>query len=120
MYQITYLREKLPPIRRNLINLPHVFQAVNCRTNRYKNSFFPNAIDTWNKIISDFEQLPTYETLKEHLISLFRPKVKSTFGIHDPLYLRNIFQLRLGLSDLNCHKKGIILPILPLIIVYVI
>ena len=36
-----YLREKFSPNRRNLINLPHVFQAVNCRTDRYKNSFFP-------------------------------------------------------------------------------
>ena len=27
-----YLREKMPPNRRNLINLPHIFQEVNCRT----------------------------------------------------------------------------------------
>ena len=95
----------MPPNRRNLINLPHIFQEVNCRTDRYKNSFFPNAVVTWNKTISDFEQLPSYEALKVHLISLFRPKIRSTFGIHDPSYLRFIFQFRVGLSDLKSHKK---------------
>ena len=27
------------------------------------------------------------------------------FNVHDPVYLRNIFQLRLGLSGLNAHKR---------------
>ena len=27
------------------------------------------------------------------------------FNVHDPVFLRNIFQLRLGLSCLNAHKR---------------
>ena len=37
----SYLRDKLPPNRMNLANLPCVFQKIKCRTDRYLNNFFP-------------------------------------------------------------------------------
>ena len=76
-------------------------------TDRYLNSFFPDAMKSWNNVITDFNELPTFEELKKHLISLYRPDIKPTFGIHNPK-LRYIFQLRVGLSHLLPHKKVII------------
>ena len=67
--------------------------------------FFPNATSSWNQIISDFEDRPTYSKLKSHLLSLYRPKAKSIFDIYNPALLRHLFQLRLGLSQLRYHKK---------------
>ena len=64
-----YLKEKLPPNRNNF--LPYVFQNVRCRTECYKSSFYPNATYLWNEIISDFENLPTFDSLKSHLLSFF-------------------------------------------------
>ena len=93
------LRDKMPPGRRNLANLACVFQKIKCRTDRHLNSFFPNAISIWNNIIQSFERL------KNHLISLIRPKLRSTFDLHDSIYLRHLFQLRVGLSHLRYHKK---------------
>ena len=58
----------------------------------------------WNNIITDFKDLPTFETLKKHLISLYRPTKRPIFNIHSP-QLRYIFQLRVGLSHLRHHKK---------------
>ena len=49
--------------------------------------------------------MPTLSKLKSHLLSLYRPAMKSIFGIHDPEGLRLLFQLRLGLSPLRHHKK---------------
>ena len=98
-----YLKEKLPPNRNNF--LPYVFQNVRCRTECFKSSFYPNATYLWNEIISDFENLPTFDSLKSHILSFFRPTPKSVFNVHDPVFLRNIFQLRLGLSCLNAHKR---------------
>ena len=100
-----YLRDKLPPCRNVLINLPNVFSDLRCRTDRYSNSFFPNATSIWNKIISHFDTFPSFLKLKSYLISLFRPAFKSTFNIHNPSLLRYLFQLRLGLSQLRAHKK---------------
>ena len=69
------------------------------------NSVFPNAISIWNNIIPNFEYLPSFERLKNHLISLIRPKFRSTFDLHDSINLRHLFQLRVGLSHLRYHKK---------------
>ena len=33
------------------------------------------------------------------------PTPKTTFGIHNPSGIRNLFQLRVGLSELRSHKK---------------
>ena len=67
--------------------------------------FFPNAISLWNNFITSFQDFPTFIQLKNHLISLFRPKCCSIFGIHDPISLRYFFQLRVGLSKSRDHKK---------------
>ena len=100
-----YLREKLPPNRRNLINLPNVFQEIKCRTERYSNSFFPDAVKCWNNIVSQFEHFPTFDGLKDHILSLIRPNARPTYGVHNPSNLRHLFQLRVGLSHLRSHKK---------------
>ena len=78
---------------------------MKCRTNRYSNSFFPDAIASWNNFITQFEYFPTFDGLKDHLIAFCRPDAKSTFGLHDPIGLRLLFQLRVSLSPLLSHKK---------------
>ena len=49
--------------------------------------------------------MPTYNELKKHLITFFRPNGKSIFNIFDTTGTRYLFQLRLGLSPLRSHKK---------------
>ena len=104
-----YLREKLPPMKSKSskilpqVLIPNQFPAK-YGTDRFLHSFFPDATKNWNNIITDFKDLPTFEALKKHLISLYRPTIRSTFNIHSP-QLRYIFQLRVGLSHLRHHKK---------------
>ena len=98
-----YLKEILPANRRPF--LPYVFREIQCRTDRFRNSFFPDAIRTWNSLITHFENLPSLEILKNHLTSLFRPMPRPMFLLHDPVGVRTLFQLRLGLSSLRHHKK---------------
>ena len=80
-----YLRDKMPPNRRNLANLCYAFQGIKCRTDRYFNSFFPDAISVWNNIISNFEYLRTLGRLKTRLNFTDCPKLRSTFDLHDPV-----------------------------------
>ena len=68
------------------------------------NSFFPHAISSWNIVISQFEDYPFFDGLKDHVLSIFRPKTKSIFDVHDPIGLRYLFQLRVSLSPLRGHK----------------
>ena len=99
-----YLLNKLPQRRNVLINLPNVFHEIRYGTDRYLSSFFPDATKNWNNVITDFKGLPTFDELKKHLISLYRPEVRPIFDLHSP-QLRYIFQLRVGLSHLRYHKK---------------
>ena len=69
------------------------------------NSFFPDAITSWNNVISHFDRIPSINILKNHIFSLIRPKGKNIIGIHDPFGLRYLLQLRVGLSLLRYHKK---------------
>ena len=100
-----YLHDKLPRSRNVIINLPNVFSETRCRTSRYQNSFFPNAVFHWNNFITDFKDFPTFLELKNHIISLIRPSPKNIFDVFNPKSLRYLFQLRLGLSRLRHHKK---------------
>ena len=59
------------------------------------NSFFPDAIISWNNVITHFDNISSINILKDHILSL----------IHDPFGLRYLLQLRVGLSFLRYHKK---------------
>ena len=99
----SYLKDKLPPYRHPFLKT--VFREIKFNNDRYKKSFFPDAISSWNGIITNFEYFPIRDTLKEHLLSFFCPESKSIFGLHDPEGLRHLFELRVGLSFLRSHKK---------------
>ena len=72
----SYLRDKLPPHRRPLyrFNNSNTFQEIWCKAARHKNSFLPDATSSWNNMISNFQDIPTFTSLKSHLLSLIRPK----------------------------------------------
>ena len=81
------------------------FHEFKCKSLRYMSSFFPDGITPWNNVITHFGDIPSFNVLKNHILSLISPKKKCIFGIHGPLGLRYIFQLRVGLSSLRCHKN---------------
>ena len=62
----SYLKDKLPPYRHPFLKT--VFREIKFNNDRYKKSFFPDAISSWNGIITNFEYFPTRDTLKEHLL----------------------------------------------------
>ena len=101
-----YLNDKLPPNCRALFdgNARNTFREIICKSNRYKNSFFPDAIASWNIFIKHFDDVPSFDIFKKHINSFFRPETRSIFGIHDPMDLKYLFQLRVGLSPLRSHK----------------
>ena len=104
----SYLRENLPPNSRTLFigNVRNTFRELICKSNRYMNSFFPDAIASWNILIKHFDDVRYFDILKKHINNFFRPNTGSIFGIHDPVGLRYLFQLRLSLSPLRSHKWG--------------
>ena len=70
-YKTSSYRDKQLPHRRPLyrFNNSNTFQEISYKTSRYKNSFFPDATSSWNNIISNFQEIPTFAGLKSHLLS---------------------------------------------------
>ena len=87
-------------VTRNNTNVP----SFNCRTEYFKNSFFPNVITEWNKLDINIENMTSYTAFKNALLSFIRPKHVETFGIHNPIRMQLLTRLRLGFSHLNEHK----------------
>ena len=101
-----YLSDNLPPKRRLLYGKvnPNIYQSIRCKTSRYKKSFFPDAIESWNNLGMDFHESKTISIFKKKINAMIRPNAKSIFGVYYPSSLKFLFQLRVGLSPLRHHK----------------
>ena len=73
----SYLYEKLPPFCREMFSgsIRTTFHAIRCKTYRYMNSFFPDAIASWNLFmeIFNYKVISSLSLLKHDIISLIRP-----------------------------------------------
>ena len=81
----SYLNDKLPPNCRALFSgsTRNTFRQIICKSNRYMNSFFPDAVASWNILIKHFDDVPSFDILKKHINTFCRPKNNNIFGIHD-------------------------------------
>ena len=86
-------------VTRNNTNVP----SFNCRSEYFKNSFFPNVITEWNKLDINIKNMSSYTAFKNAL-SFIRPKHVDTFGINNPIGMQLLTRIRLGFSHLNEHK----------------
>ena len=74
-----------------------------CRTDTFKYSIFPWTIFEWNKLDLTLRNF-FYKVSRNYLLKMIRPLPNPVYGIHNPLGLRLLIRLRLGLSHLNEHK----------------
>ena len=75
-----------------------------CRTDLFKYSFFPYTIVEWNKLDITLRNAKSFQIFRNSLLKIGRPIQNSIFKIHDPLGIKLLTRLRLGLSHLNEHK----------------
>ena len=78
---------------------------ITSKTQRYKNSFFPDSVSLWNDLGPELRGSKTLAIFKCNLLKLYRPVKKSLFNIYD-VGIKWIFQLRVGLSPLRSHKSA--------------
>ena len=80
------------------------FNLPICRINKYKNSFYPDALNLWNAMDPNVKNANSLSIFKSTFLKIIRPKKKPIFDILDPDGTRLLFQLRVGLSPLKAHK----------------
>ena len=74
-----------------------------CRAEAFKSSFFPWTITEWNSLDLQIRNL-SYAAFRKHFFDEFRPTPNSVFNIHNPVGMKLLTRLRLGLSHLNEHR----------------
>ena len=76
----SYLKEKLPPHFMSQDGVTqNSFHGYHCRTDRFMKSFFPDAINSWNTFIAHFENMPSINALKTHLLTFFSSQKEKYF-----------------------------------------
>ena len=86
----------------NTCNSDHI--ETYCRTGIFKYSFFPYAIVEWNRLDHTLCNSKSYNIFKNSLLKIGRPMPRPTFNICNPLRLKLLAHLRLGLSHQNEHR----------------
>ena len=85
---------------RRSYNIP----TIKAKLDYFKNSFFPSAISEWNKLGLNIRNSASLNAFKKKLVNFRRPCSNSIFDIHNPLGIKLLTRLRLGLSPLHEHK----------------
>ena len=96
----------MPPLYRSQYSLRRqdAVGRIVTITEKSNSSFYPNCIQEWNRLDPKIRLAPSVAVFRKKLLSIIRPLAKSVFGIHDPLCLSYLSQLKVGLSKLNFHK----------------
>ena len=101
-----YTVDPIPPLHQSQYCLrdQDAIGRMRARTEKFNSSFYPNCLSEWNKLDPELRLAPSIAVFKKKLLSIVRAPAKSVFGIHDPIVLPYLTQLRVGLSKLNFHK----------------
>ena len=83
---------------------PVEIRQINARTDLFRFSFFPYCIKEWNNLDSSIRNSKSVDIFRNSLLKFLRPKGFSVYGIHNPLGLKLLVRLRVGLSHLREHK----------------
>ena len=63
--------------------------------------FFPSIVSEWNKRYFNIRNSESFNTFIKKLLNFIRPCVNSIFDIHNPLGIKLLTRLRVGLSHLH-------------------
>ena len=100
-----YLKNEIPE------DIPHLHDTrhhrdcwITTRTNKYKYSFFPHSVNAWSSLSNLVKSSPSVGIFKRRYMDFYQVTAKPTYGIHNPVGLRYLSRLRVGLSHLRKHK----------------
>ena len=99
-----YLINLIPKCEAAIRTIKNNFPSYNCRTDCFKYSFFPSTLNDWFRLDINIRNSESILLFKNRLLFFIRPNRSNTYCIFDPIGLKLLTHLRLGLSHLNEHK----------------
>ena len=81
-------------------------ESFYCRTDIFKNSFFPSVIDEWNKLKPEIRTIDSSLKFRKLILNLDngRSPFNPIYNIFNPIGLKYLTRLRLELSHFNEDK----------------
>ena len=98
-----YIYDFIPSVRQSQRH-PNTFNSFSCRTEYFKNSFFPCVTGEWNKLNPEIRRSGIYNIFRKLLLNFIRPSASKVYNINDTIGIKLIAKLRLGFSHLQEHK----------------
>ena len=78
-------------------NVPH----ISVKHQFFKYSYFPSTINEWKKLDSNIWNSEALIIFKSKILKFIRPTSSSIFGFHNPIGVKPLTRLRLGLNHLR-------------------
>ena len=82
----------------------HNIPKIGLKHQFFKSSYFPSTIIEWNKLDSNIRNSETLEIFTSKILKFIRPTTNGIFGCHNPIGVKLLTRLRLGLSHLRDLK----------------
>ena len=99
-----YLINLIPKCEAPIRTRNNNFQTYNFRTDCFKYSFLPSALNDWFRLDINIRNSESILLFESRLLSFIRPNQSNIYIIFDPLGLKLVTRLHLGLIHLNEHK----------------
>ena len=99
-----YLINLIPKIQQTTRTRINRMPTFHCRTDCFKNSFFPSTLNDWYKLDETIRNSQSISVFKSRLLSFIRLIESNIYNIFDPIGLKFLTCLRLGFSHLNEHR----------------
>ena len=99
-----YLINLIPKIQQTTRTRINRMPTFHCRTDCFKNSFFPSTLNDWYKLDETIRNSESISIFKSRLLSFIRPLESNVCSIFDPIGLKFLTSLCLGFSHLNEHR----------------
>ena len=100
-----YFFVEIPDERTITYNLKtiHAYDKGSCRTVRFSNTYFQNALYEWNLLSDEIKDYLSITEFKRKLLAIIRQFGKSSYDIHDIKGVALLTKLRVKFSALNDH-----------------
>ena len=100
-----YLKNIIPKCHQSTRLRNNRLPTFHCRTECFKNSFFPSTLNDWFNLDSTIRDSESIAIFKKRLLSFIRPIPSNVYNIFDPIGFKFLTRLRLGFSHLNEHRS---------------
>ena len=88
----------------NSLRISDNIPCFNTKHSFFKNSFFPSTIIEWNKLDLTLQKWDSFDVFKKEILKFKRPSSNSFYNCHNPIEIKYITRIRLGLSHLRERK----------------